>query len=216
MVPCPSCSPHFNPHCEPCGGTGYAEPPAPAATFHQVACVLCHQSRPINELVGVCATCREYVYRNREAISQLHGVVRDWQQFGRKLSAIIHPGGTGGTTDDWLEDAKRLDESKVVLEAWQEAFGTTQLTHALAENKGYGKALTNFQNEVWASLNTYSNQLGWGLSGMQSECWTLLDAAISELVDARRIIKETREALHMPPNHFDADLPKAATLLKGT
>jgi hypothetical protein len=38
---------------------------------------------------------------------------------------------------------------------------------------------------VWASLDKYSKALGWGLSGIQPECWMLLDAAVDELKKRR-------------------------------
>lgn len=48
------------------------------------------------------------------------------------------------------------------------------------------RALVDFQDEVWKSLGTYSNKLGWGLTGAQAECWTCLDAAVDELVRLRK------------------------------
>jgi len=101
------------------------------------------------------------------------------------------------------------------LRAWQEAFGTSQLTHALAENQAYGKALTNFQNDTWASLNRYSNVLGWGLSGIQPECWTCLDMAVGELVQSRAILKELRDILMGRSDHPDPRaVVEAAKLIK--
>lgn len=47
------------------------------------------------------------------------------------------------------------------------------------------KALSAFQDEVWGNLSTYSSKLGWGLTGIQPECWALLDAAVDELVKLR-------------------------------
>jgi hypothetical protein len=48
------------------------------------------------------------------------------------------------------------------------------------------KALNDLQDEVWKNLGAYSNKLGWGLSGIQPECWTLLDTAVDELVQLRK------------------------------
>lgn len=106
-------------------------------------------------------------------------------------------------------------EHAIQLRAWQEAFGTSQLSHALAENQAYGKSLTNFQNQVWGDLDKYSKKLGWGLTGIQPECWALLDAAVDELVKAREIIKTTRTAIHVPADKPDDFLPKAAEMLMG-
>jgi hypothetical protein len=52
----------------------------------------------------------------------------------------------------------------------------------IADKTDLEDAVTSFQNEVWASLEKYSTKLGWGLTGTQPECWTLLDYAIAELV----------------------------------
>ena len=47
------------------------------------------------------------------------------------------------------------------------------------------EALNHFQDSAWASLNKYSKALGWGLSGIQPECWMLLDSAVDELKKRR-------------------------------
>lgn len=73
--------------------------------------------------------------------------------------------------------------------------------------------LTNFQNDTWASLDKYSKALGWGLSGMQPECWTMLDSAVNELVKARKIIAQSRAILGVPAAHSDDNLPSAIKLL---
>lgn len=75
------------------------------------------------------------------------------------------------------------------------------------------QALNALQDSVWMGLDKYSKALGWGLTGIQPECWALLDSAVEELVKARKIIKETREALHMPKEHSDDNVPSAARLL---
>ena len=49
--------------------------------------------------------------------------------------------------------------------------------------------LNDFQNEVWGSLEKYSIKLGWGLTGIQGECWTLLDMAVDELVAKRDMLR---------------------------
>lgn len=175
-VPCGTCSGH--------GGvdSGGVDPqgkgidiPCPScqekhehANFSQPVCAVCATAHDLKDLVGTCPQCRES-----------KKVINDWCK-GIDLGAI-----RSGCTCDCPE-CKEGAEAKIVLNAWQEAFGTNQLTHALAENKEYGKALTNFQNEVWASLNRYSDTLGWGLSGMQPECWTCLDSAIEELKKRRQ------------------------------
>jgi hypothetical protein len=38
---------------------------------------------------------------------------------------------------------------------------------------------------VWSILDKYSKTLGWGLTGIQPECWTLLDLAVEELKKRR-------------------------------
>jgi len=49
-------------------------------------------------------------------------------------------------------------------------------------------ALKSLQNTVWKSMDDYSKQLGWGLTGIQPECWCCLDAAVKELVEWRKVI----------------------------
>lgn len=58
------------------------------------------------------------------------------------------------------------------LKAWMESTRATE-------------ALNRFQDSTWASLNKYSHTLGWGLSGIQPECWMLLDSAVVELKKRR-------------------------------
>jgi len=48
-------------------------------------------------------------------------------------------------------------------------------------------ALNTLQDSVWSSLDRYSKALGWGLSGIQPECWMLLDAAVDELKKRRAV-----------------------------
>jgi hypothetical protein len=48
------------------------------------------------------------------------------------------------------------------------------------------QALNDLQDEVWKNLGVYSTKLGWGLSGIQPECWALLDMAVDELVHLRK------------------------------
>jgi hypothetical protein len=48
-------------------------------------------------------------------------------------------------------------------------------------------ALNKLQDSVWSSLDKYSKALGWGLSGIQPECWMLLDAAVDELKKRRAV-----------------------------
>jgi hypothetical protein len=45
--------------------------------------------------------------------------------------------------------------------------------------------LMRLQDEIAESMDRYSQELGWGLTGYQPECWSLLDAAVSELVRLR-------------------------------
>lgn len=59
---------------------------------------------------------------------------------------------------------------------------------ALKRSQG---ALTAFQDTVWRSLNDYSKQLGWCLTGSQPECWVCLDAAVKELVDRRKVLSSS-------------------------
>jgi len=44
------------------------------------------------------------------------------------------------------------------------------------------ETIRSMQDSIWGSMQTYSSKLGWGLSGIQPECWTLLDTAVDELV----------------------------------
>lgn len=55
------------------------------------------------------------------------------------------------------------------------------------------EALNNLQNEVWGSLDRYSQKLGWGLTGIQPECWTCLDSAVDELVKARHTLNRLKQ-----------------------
>lgn len=56
----------------------------------------------------------------------------------------------------------------------------------LQKAKKAQKLLTYFQDSVWHSLGKYSDRLGWGLTGLQAECWTLLDRAVEELAELRK------------------------------
>ena len=49
--------------------------------------------------------------------------------------------------------------------------------------------LSSFQDEVWASLQKYSQKLGLGLSGIQPENWILLDNAVDELIKKREQLR---------------------------
>ena len=51
------------------------------------------------------------------------------------------------------------------------------------------KALNDLQDEVWKNLGAYSDKLGWGLSGIQPECWACLDSAVEELARRQYTIK---------------------------
>lgn len=42
-------------------------------------------------------------------------------------------------------------------------------------------------NDMTEMLDKYSKQLGWGLGGHQEECLTLLDMAVDELVERRKL-----------------------------
>lgn len=55
------------------------------------------------------------------------------------------------------------------------------------------KQLNAFQDSVWASMDSYSKKLGWGLTGIQPECWTLLDSAVDELAALRDCYRLTWE-----------------------
>lgn len=155
-----------------------------------------------------------------------------------------------------MSDTPPVNEAQVQLEAWQKAFGTTQLTHALArlekaerqserqaciigdvdkggnhrpecrcdkcyadlidraslgtEAQSFKQAFQGLQDRVWASLDRYSKKLGWGLLGVQPDCWICLDSAIDELVNTRKLIKEIRKALCVPGRHSDDNIPSAA------
>lgn len=56
-----------------------------------------------------------------------------------------------------------------------------------------------------ATLDKYSALLGWGLSGHQEECLTLLDMAIEELVARRKDWRVV--ALHDCLTYIDAHSP---------
>lgn len=53
-------------------------------------------------------------------------------------------------------------------------------------------ALDTLQNEVWGSMQKYSDKLGWGLTGIQPECWCLLDNAVDELVTKRTALRKIK------------------------
>jgi len=48
------------------------------------------------------------------------------------------------------------------------------------------QVLSQLQESVWTSLRGYSNALGWGLTGIQPECWIMLDMAVEELRKRRQ------------------------------
>lgn len=56
------------------------------------------------------------------------------------------------------------------------------------------RALNNLQDEIWASFHRYSKKLNWGLTGMQPECWIMLDAAVSELAGLRVLFQQIATA----------------------
>lgn len=88
-----------------------------------------------------------------------------------------------------------------------------EATKAKAERLVANDALNSFQDEVWGSLDKYSKALGWGLTGIQPECWTLLDSAVEELKERRKIMEEMCQALGLK----DGDsLVEAVKLLKST
>lgn len=58
------------------------------------------------------------------------------------------------------------------------------------ELDGVSDSLCGFQNEVWSSMGRYSNSLGWGLTGIQPECWVCLDSAVDELREKRDKVKQ--------------------------
>lgn len=45
-------------------------------------------------------------------------------------------------------------------------------------------ALTHFQDEVWGAFQTWSMALGWGITGMQPECYAMMDASIDRMLSA--------------------------------
>jgi hypothetical protein len=95
-------------------------------------------------------------------IRKLRRIVRDWQKFGQAVGDIV-----GGTTDaEWLVSVRKMNDELRLL-------------------REMANALRLLQDSVWKSMDTYSKQLGWGLTGIQPECWTLLDSAINELVQRR-------------------------------
>jgi hypothetical protein len=78
---------------------------------------------------------------------------------------------------------------------------TARVIAAEAES-GRNEELTRLQDEIAESMDRYSRELGWGLTGYQPECWSLLDAAVSELVRLReesaqnaRLVKLFRKIL---------------------
>ena len=84
-----------------------------------------------------------------------------------------------------VERAK-ADRNKAALEERQKY---------LPKLKELTDALNNLQDQVWSSLGKYSKTLAWGLTGIQPECWALLDTAIDDLA-ARR--KKDAEAAGKP------------------
>lgn len=45
-------------------------------------------------------------------------------------------------------------------------------------------ALTHFQDDVWGAFQTWSMALGWGITGMQPECYAMMDASIDRMLSA--------------------------------
>ena len=183
--------------CGYCGGSGGVDSGGadPQGAPMMIECPSCHP-KP-----DVPSTYREEVAESRK--------INNWCK-GINLGGGIR---SGCTCD--CPECKEGAEAKTVLGAWQKAFGTSQLTHAIAEMDINKKALELFQNNVWASLNNYSNALGWGLTGIQPECWTCLDLAVGELVQSRAILKDLREIIMGRSDNPDPRaVVKAAQLLK--
>lgn len=78
-----------------------------------------------------------------------------------------------------------------VLKASRDALVETE-QHVRTELNNTRGSLNRLQNEVWKSLGQYSEKLGWGLTGIQPECWSCLDSSVDELVAARKEIKRLR------------------------
>ena len=153
-------------------------------------------------------------YRDAQAAScrWRHGQeAHEHANFSQTVCAVCS---TQHDLKDLVGTCPQCREAKTVLDAWQEAFGTSQLTHAMAENQAYGKALTKFQNDTWASLDRYSKALGWGIAGMQPECWALLDSAVDELVAKRELIHDLRKVLALPDRCTDRMIVDAVQLTK--
>lgn len=65
----------------------------------------------------------------------------------------------------------------------------TDLIHRASrgtEAESFKQALNTLQDSVWGSLDKYSKALGWGLTGIQPECWSCLDSAVEELRKRRQ------------------------------
>lgn len=80
-----------------------------------------------------------------------------------------------------------------------------------AEERSYKEALNSLQDEVWASLGKYSEKLGWGLTGIQPECWTMLDMSVDELKDRRKVMDDLRRIVGIKDGE---SLTNAVQLLK--
>lgn len=72
-------------------------------------------------------------------------------------------------------------------------------------------ALNSFQDEVWGSFDGWSKSLGWGLTGIQPECFAMMDASVRELVEARKQLDAISAAIGStrfmdPPDGGDVSL----------
>lgn len=72
-------------------------------------------------------------------------------------------------------------------------------------------ALNSFQDEVWGSFDGWAKSLGWGLTGIQPECFAMMDASVRELVEARKQLDAISAAIGStrfmdPPDGGDVSL----------
>lgn len=107
---------------------------------------------------------------DQEVVSRAHNAAIDKAYaFGGRDNDQSHLEDMRGMTQGLVDALLQRDDARAKLNA------------AEKKRDEYSRHLNGFQDEVWKSLGKYSDQLGWGLTGIQPECWSLLDDAIVRL-----------------------------------
>lgn len=132
---------------------------------------------------GSADFCNRQAAALRELADRIEREDLDERTVGEELQEIdetLLEDGTPGYDYDLMEQAS--------LVAIQEKFAELYREWANAPGHGgdYVKAYESLRLEVMQSMEEYSKQLGWGITGAQPECWAMLDLAVEDLVKLKR------------------------------